>query len=154
MANKIDTETSGISRRTFFGGIALGLLAVAFAPVFSVSTTHAAQGEGKGKTLIVYYSWGGNTRQIAGQIQKTIQADVVELKTIDPYPEEYRPTTVHLSGKKSPCTLPMREAASAPPKRTWTSGCEKSDSPTRSGKATDGGSRFPPSAKAGLRGYA
>lgn len=94
MANKIDTQTSGISRRTFFGGIALGLIAAALAPAFSVSTAHAAQGEGKGKTLIIYYSWGGNTRQIVGQIQKTIQADVVELKTVDPYPEEYRPTTV------------------------------------------------------------
>jgi flavodoxin len=75
--------------------MAFGLLAVKFTSILPLSVADAASSILAGsKTLIVYYSWSGNTRQIVGQIRKTIQADVFELKTVDPYPEEYRPTTV------------------------------------------------------------
>jgi flavodoxin len=72
-----------------------GLLGVALASLPQASSANDAPADLAGKkTLITYYSWGGNTRQIVGQIQKTIKADVFELQTADPYPEEYRPTTV------------------------------------------------------------
>ena len=40
-------------------------------------------------TLIVYYSYGGNTRQIAERLQKQLGADVLELRTAVPYPADY-----------------------------------------------------------------
>ncbi|GHU23964.1 flavodoxin [Spirochaetia bacterium] len=43
--------------------------------------------------LVAYFSWGGTTRIIAEQIQKTVGGDLFEIKTLDPYPKEYNPTT-------------------------------------------------------------
>lgn len=41
------------------------------------------------KTLIVYYSWSGNTRKIAELIQKNTGGDIFEIKVLKPYPQEY-----------------------------------------------------------------
>ena len=37
-------------------------------------------------TLVVYFSFNGNTKMIAEKIAETINADVVELKTSKEYP--------------------------------------------------------------------
>ena len=42
------------------------------------------------KMLIVYYSWGGNTKTAAELIQKETGADIFELKTQKAYPEDYQ----------------------------------------------------------------
>ena len=41
------------------------------------------------KILVVYYSWSGNTRAVAQQIQSLTEADIFEIKTVKPYPEDY-----------------------------------------------------------------
>lgn len=41
------------------------------------------------KTLILYYSYGGNTRGIAQYIQKALGCDAAEIKTAAPYPADY-----------------------------------------------------------------
>ena len=41
------------------------------------------------KTLILYYSYGGNTCHIAEQIQKTLGCDAAEIKTVIPYVGSY-----------------------------------------------------------------
>lgn len=41
------------------------------------------------KTLILYYSYGGNTRKIARMIQKEIRGDLEEIKTVTPYSGAY-----------------------------------------------------------------
>lgn len=46
-----------------------------------------------GKILIIYYSRSGNTRDMAQIIHKRLGGDMVELKTVNPYPEAYRATT-------------------------------------------------------------
>lgn len=81
-------------RRVFVKSMVFSLAVAAMAslPLFSPASAAAAELAGK-KTLIVYYSWSGNTRQVAQQIQQAIQADAVELKTVDPYPADYRQTT-------------------------------------------------------------
>ena len=43
----------------------------------------------KSKTLIVFYSWSGNTRGIAREIKKQTGFDMVELKLVKPYSDDY-----------------------------------------------------------------
>lgn len=76
-----------VSRRNLFkaafAGLMLGLLpGAAF-----------AAGSGNHKMLIVYYSRTGNTRTVAEEIHKQLGGDIVELQTVQPYPEAYRATT-------------------------------------------------------------
>ena len=41
------------------------------------------------KTLILYYSYGGNTRRIAGKLQAALGADAAEIQTVQPYTGSY-----------------------------------------------------------------
>ena len=41
------------------------------------------------KILIAYYSWSGNTRVVATQIQALTGADIFEIKPVIPYSEDY-----------------------------------------------------------------
>jgi flavodoxin len=67
--------------------------------VLLASVTAAAQTGSTGKKIFaVYFSWGGNTRSVAQEIQRqagapSYPADMFEIKTVNSYPAEYRPTT-------------------------------------------------------------
>ena len=53
-------------------------------------TNNAAAGNAqKSKTLIVFYSWSGNTRGVAQEIKKQTGFDMVELKLVKPYSDDY-----------------------------------------------------------------
>jgi len=41
------------------------------------------------KSLIVYYSFGGNTKKIAEKIQSKIGGDIAEIKMVNPYTGDY-----------------------------------------------------------------
>ena len=41
------------------------------------------------KTLILYYSYGGNTKRIAEMIHKEIGGDIVRMDTVVPYDGDY-----------------------------------------------------------------
>ena len=41
------------------------------------------------KVLVVYYSWGGNTRVVAEKIKTQLNADVVEIVPATAYPTDY-----------------------------------------------------------------
>ena len=45
--------------------------------------------ESTNKALIVYFSWGGNTRGVAQEIQRQTGADIVELTIVEPYSTDY-----------------------------------------------------------------
>ncbi|MCL1972146.1 MAG: NAD(P)H-dependent oxidoreductase [Endomicrobia bacterium] len=45
------------------------------------------------KVLIVYYSWSGNTAELAKIIQKETGGDIFEIQTEKPYPKEYKAVT-------------------------------------------------------------
>lgn len=47
------------------------------------------QAEAGGKILIAYFSWGGNTRGIAREIQAQTGADIFEISPVDPYSSDY-----------------------------------------------------------------
>ena len=70
------------TRRNFLGAIS-GLSLVA------ASGTLWAQTAAKGKILVVFFSWSGNTRYIAQMIQNKTRADIVELELVKPYSENY-----------------------------------------------------------------
>lgn len=42
------------------------------------------------KKLVVFYSWGENTKAVAEHIQRKTDADILELKVIDEYPSDYQ----------------------------------------------------------------
>jgi flavodoxin len=46
------------------------------------------------KILVAYYSYSGNTKEVAEEIHQKIGGDIFEIKTNDTYPDEYRPMTV------------------------------------------------------------
>jgi flavodoxin len=62
---------------------------VVFLVASAVALSGAVQAQSKGKTLIAYFSWGGNTREMAKQIQQQTGGDLFEIKTVKPYPTDY-----------------------------------------------------------------
>ncbi len=46
------------------------------------------------KILVAYYSYSGNTKEVAEAIHEKVGGDLFEIKTEGSYPEEYRPMTV------------------------------------------------------------
>lgn len=42
------------------------------------------------KTLVVYFSYSGNTRKIAEYIQRKLKCDILEIKPVIPYSEDYQ----------------------------------------------------------------
>lgn len=49
----------------------------------------SVKGTSGGKVLIVYYSWSGNTRGVAQEIQKQTNADIFEIELVTPYSTDY-----------------------------------------------------------------
>lgn len=41
------------------------------------------------KSIVLYYSYGGNTRRVAQKFQKALGADIAAIETQLPYPESY-----------------------------------------------------------------
>jgi flavodoxin len=73
----------------------------------SLSSSVAQQALTGTKTLVAYLSRTGNTRVIAGQLQRALNTDLFEIRTAEPYPDDYE-ETVELARQQ-------REAAAAPP---------------------------------------
>lgn len=56
----------------------------------SVASTGAQKvEENGGKVLIAYFSWGGNTRGIAEEIQSQTGAELFEIELVEPYSSDY-----------------------------------------------------------------
>lgn len=72
--------------------VTTGVLAIAALAMTVLWTGDAQAAEGR-KILVAYFSWGGNTREIAGQIHARVGGDLFEIKTVNAYPTEYRACT-------------------------------------------------------------
>lgn len=53
------------------------------------SSSAQANGQTGGNVLIAYFSWGGNTRGIAEEIQRQTRADLFEIEMVMPYSTDY-----------------------------------------------------------------
>lgn len=55
----------------------------------AVTSAAGKQAESGGKVLIAYFSWSGNTRGIAEEIQSQTGADIFEITPVTPYSSDY-----------------------------------------------------------------
>ena len=55
----------------------------------TTTETKSASAAGVKKALIVYYSWGGNTRGVAKEIARQTGFDSIELELVTPYSTNY-----------------------------------------------------------------
>ena len=69
-------------------GLRLVLNATAWSGSISSSEAESTGG-GDGGVLIAYFSWGGNTRGIAEEIQRQTGADLFEIQLVEPYSTDY-----------------------------------------------------------------
>jgi flavodoxin len=76
-----------IARRTVLGA-ALAAPALAIGRTLMATTDALAQ-QAQGKALVAYLTRSGNTRVIAKQISRSLNADLFEIRTAQPYPEDY-----------------------------------------------------------------
>jgi flavodoxin len=65
------------------------LLTFAIFSMGAAMNVNAQANSGTRKILIVYFSWGGNTRGIAQQIQQKTGADIFEITLVRPYSSNY-----------------------------------------------------------------
>lgn len=57
--------------------------------VIQAGTQTPLTGTDEGRILIAYFSWGGNTRGIAEEIQRQTGADLFEITPLEPYSSDY-----------------------------------------------------------------
>ena len=60
----------------------------------------------KPKVLIAYFSWSGNTKEIANQIQEITGGDLFEIKTVTPYSSNYNQCVETAKQEKEKNTRP------------------------------------------------
>lgn len=62
------------------------------------------------KVLIAYYSYSGNTKQLAEKIQKQTDADMFEIKTVKAYPSSYNAVVEQAKLEKAEDVRPELQA--------------------------------------------
>ena len=78
-----------LSRRNFLKYASAGMMTLCAAPsLLQASSASAAEKQGE-NMLILYFSHSGNTRTLAEYIHSKIGGDILELKTVSPYPSDY-----------------------------------------------------------------
>ena len=75
--------------------------AVSLFGTFAAESTVPRVSARPGKILIAYYSWSGNTRFAAEQIQKATGGTLFEIKPVKAYPKDYK-ACVDLARKECP----------------------------------------------------
>jgi len=76
-----------VRRRTILGA-ALAAPSLGIGRTLMTATNALAQ-QAKGKVLVAYLTRSGNTRVIAKEISRALKADLFEIRTAQPYPEDY-----------------------------------------------------------------
>lgn len=82
----MSTHTPLLSRRHF---VKLGGACALMGGLPLLSPAGEVLAADRDSTLVVYFSRSGNTRKVAQLIHRQVGGDLVELKTLQPYPEDY-----------------------------------------------------------------
>lgn len=86
------------------------LMSLTAAGATLVSSAGAAQLP-EGRVLVAYFSRSGNTRTVAGQVRRALQADLFEIVPETPYPDDYFETVEQARQESdSGYEPPLREA--------------------------------------------
>jgi flavodoxin len=80
------------TRRNFIKAAGVAGGAALMSNVANSSFAAGKAGENK-KILIAYFSWSGNTREIANQIHERAGGDIFEIKSVNSYPADYNACT-------------------------------------------------------------
>ncbi len=65
-----------------------------------------AESNNSGRKLVAYLSRSGNTRVIAGLLKRTFSADIFEIRTATPWPEDYEEMVAWASRMRESATPP------------------------------------------------
>lgn len=83
-------------------------------PVVGAASSQPNQGSGRGarQVLVAYFSRTGNTRVIAGLIQRSLKAQIAEILPATPYPDDYLETVAQArqerdAGRSRPLARPI-----------------------------------------------
>ena len=87
MGTPMSKKTARLTRRTVMTALA------------AVSATRRASGKNS-STLVAYFSRSGNTRVVAGLIQRKFDAHLFEIEPATPYPEEYLTTVAQATRER------------------------------------------------------
>jgi flavodoxin len=72
-------------------GMAMKRLFILVLTLFCMGVSMELNAQSDGKILVAYFSWGGNTGEIAQQIHQRVGGDIFEIVTVNKYPTEYTP---------------------------------------------------------------
>ena len=98
-------EPDMIRRRT------LHALMLPFVGAAVDAASAAAQDRADGRVLVAFLSRSGNTRVIAGQLQRRFNADLFEIRTAKPYPADYEETVERAQRERDAgATPPLAES--------------------------------------------
>lgn len=76
-----ETDITGFSRRRLLQGASLAAAAG--------WARSAARAEGNGQVAVVFLSRSNNTRMLAGHLSRSFDAELIEIRPRDPWPEDY-----------------------------------------------------------------
>lgn len=93
-------DRNGMRRREALLLPLFPLAGAAFAP----SVARAANGS---RALVAYLSRSGNTRVVAGQLSRRYQTDLFEIRTAEPYPDDYEATVARARRERDAGAMPM-----------------------------------------------
>jgi flavodoxin len=99
------SEEVGVTRRTTLRSFILPVVGLGLA-----ATPAAGQSAGGDRTLIAFLSRSGNTRVIAGQLQRRFGADLFEIRAAEPYPADYEEAVARAQRERdAEATPPLAE---------------------------------------------
>jgi flavodoxin len=76
------------------------LLGISVNLALSADRARAQQASSNGTVLVAYYTRTGNTQVIARQIRRALDADLFQIQTTKPYPEDYKETVAQATRER------------------------------------------------------
>jgi flavodoxin len=104
------SDEPDMTRRRALRSLTLPSLLLPVLGAGTAATSATAQEGGDGSTLVAFLSRSGNTRVVAGQLQRRFGADLFEIRTAEPYPADYEETVARAQRERdAEATPPLAE---------------------------------------------